>query len=142
MMHHKFYFKEPQTRDEKDKVVDLADDITFLYVSMGNMISTDKPVFFAFDIDDNFNGAITVYNLFHREKTTISGAIEYGIVSGRLFKMTFSSRENFNNSIEQLKALYRQFNEENTPSMRRRNNSSFAKRAVEKIAEYINKKIK
>lgn len=141
-MHHKFYFKEPQTRDEKDKVVDLADDTTFLYVSMGNMLSTDKPVLFAFDIDDNFNGAITVYNLFHREKTTKSGAIEYGIVSGRLFKITFSSRENFNNSIEQLKALYHQFNDENTPSMRRRNNSSFAKRAVEKIAEYINKKIK
>ena len=142
MMHHKFYFKEPQTRDDKDKIVEQSDDETTLFVSMGNMISMDKPVFFAFDIDDNFNGAITVYNLFRREKTTKSGAIEYGIVSGRLFKMTFSSREDFNNSIEQLKALYHQFDEENTPSMRRRNNSSFAKRAVEKIAEYINRKIK
>lgn len=142
MMHHKFYFKEPQTRDDKDKVIEYSDDVTILFVTMGNMISMDKPVFFAFDIDDNFNGAITVYNLFHREKTTQSGAIEYGIVSGRLFKMTFSSREDFNNSIEQLKALYHQFDEENTLSMRRRNNSSFAKRAVEKIAEYINRKIK
>lgn len=141
-MHHKFYFKEPQTRDDKDKIVEQSDDETTLFVSMGNMISTDKPVFFAFDIDDNFNGAITVYNLFRREKTTKSGAIEYGIVSGRLFKMTFSSREDFNNSIEQLKALYHQFDEEKTPSMRRRNNSSFAKRAVEKIAEYINRKTK
>lgn len=141
-MHHKFYFKEPLTRDDRDKVVEYSDDVTILFVTMGNMISMDKPVFFAFDIDDNFNGAITVYNLFRREKTTQSGAIKYGIVSGRLFEMTFSSREDFNNSIEQLKALYHQFDEENTLSMRRRNNSSFAKRAVEKIAEYINKKTK
>lgn len=137
MIHHKFFFRRPENKDEKNKLSECSDEKSFLIMSMGNMLDTDKPKFYSVDIDDDFNGEISVFYVFDRERKIKSESIEYGIASGRLFEMKFSSKDEFYKSLELWKSLYHKFNEENTLSMRKRNNSSFAKRVVEQIAEYI-----
>lgn len=137
MIHRKFFFKRPESIDEKNKVTDGSDGKSFLTMSMGNMLATDKPVFYSVDIDDDFKGTISVFYIFDREQKIKSESVEYGVASGRLFEMSFSSKDEFDKSRERWKSLYHQFENENTLSMRKRNNSSFAKRVVEQIAKYI-----
>ena len=101
---------------------------------MEKMISTDKPVFYQINtIEHESCGEISVCYYESNEKKVRQGALEYGAVSGRLFKMEFKSKDELKNNINCLKELYLNFLKERTSSMRRKDNSLLAKRIVEKI---------
>lgn len=142
MMHHKFYVKQPQDKNEKGYVKELPDARTEFFLSMRDMIATDKPLLYSVEFDEKeYKGSISVLYYNNNEKTVLKDSIEYGAMSGRLFRMAFSSREDFQSNRDSLKKLCEYYQNEKTLSMRRKDNSSLARKVVEKIADYFERLI-
>ncbi len=140
MMLHKFYVKQPQEKNEKGCIKDLSDASSELFLSMKDMIVTDKPLLYSVEFDEKeYKGSISVLYYNNNEKKFWKDSIEYGAMSGRLYQMEFSSKEDFQSNRDSLKQLWQFYQNENTLSMRRKDNSTLAQKVVEKIAEYFEK---